>query len=63
MKGKLMIALAVLALVFGLGLASCDNGLHPKDPYTNDPDKEALEFYSSPPTEKDDVNDALVKWH
>jgi hypothetical protein len=30
MKGKLLIALVVLALIFGLGLASCDNGAVPK---------------------------------
>jgi len=29
MKGKLMIALVVLALVFGMVLAACDNGERP----------------------------------
>jgi len=36
MKGKLMIALVILALVFGFVLASCDDGAFPKKSSSDD---------------------------
>ena len=43
MKGKVLIVLASLALVFGMLIASCDNDLLPKDPYKDDPNKTAFD--------------------
>jgi len=44
MKGKVLIVLFSLALVFGMLMASCDNGTAPADPYKTDSHKWAGEF-------------------
>ena len=46
MKGKMLIVLASLALVFGMLIASCDSGLYPNDPHKDgaNPNKFVLDL-------------------
>ena len=46
MKGKMLIVLAGLVLVFGMLIASCDNAVYPKDPNdgVTNPTKFALDL-------------------
>jgi hypothetical protein len=53
MKGKVLIVLFSLALIFGMLAASCDNGNDPIDPYKTVAGKEAGEFAGEKPTEPD----------
>jgi hypothetical protein len=59
MKGKILIALVVLALIFGLGLASCDNGAVPKIDNGPTSGKDNITLDAATST-KDDVNKTLV---
>jgi hypothetical protein len=59
MKGKLLIALVVLALIFGLGLASCDNGAVPKIDNGSGSGKDNITLDASDST-KSDVEDAIL---
>jgi hypothetical protein len=59
MKGKIMIALVVLALIFGLGLASCDNGAQPKIDNGLGSGKDNITLDASDST-KGDVEDAIL---
>jgi len=56
MKGKILSVLFTLMLVFGMLIASCDNGAMPEDPNKSDANKTTLDFTKK--TEAD-VNTAL----